>query len=592
MSQVQQLLTEYLDIWTAAEMEKKSGRGRASGAAGKVYGIQKLRSLILDLAVRGKLVPQDPNDETASELLKCIQAEKSKLIAQGELKKEKPLAPISDDEKLFELPKGWEWVRLGLVGRIFNGNSINENEKLEKYTNRKTGYPFIATKDVGYGRDELEYENGVLIPFDEKVLKIAHKGAVLICAEGGSAGKKVGITNQDICFGNKLFANEVWAGIEPFYIFHLYQSVAFYSLFQRKMTGIIGGISLNEFLSIPIPLPSSSEQRRIVAKVDELMALCDQLEQQHSNSTEAHEKLVEHLLSTLTQVQNAQDFNSQWQRIYAHFDTLFTTEASIDALKQTLLQLAVMGKLVPQDPSDEPASELLKRIQTEKAKLIAEGKLKKEKILAPIKDDEKLFELPKGWVRVQLQDITKVITCGMASTPEYKEKGRIFLSAKNVKPYKFLPADHQFVDEETYRKITQNANPEKGDILLTRVGAGIGEAAVINVEIEFAFYVSLTLIKPFHNHLNSYYLLHWLNSPEGTKKSIEHVYGAGVSQGNLNVNQVRTFTLPIPPLAEQHRIVAKVDELMSLCDKLKTCIQQASQQQQKLADALVAQALI
>jgi type I restriction enzyme S subunit len=248
-----------------------------------------------------------------------------------------------------------------------------------------------------------------------------------------------------------------------------------------------------------------------------------------------------------------------------------------------------MGKLVPQDVNDEPASELLKRIQAEKAKLIAEGKIKKDKPLAVIGNDEKPFELPKGWGNVYFQDITKVITCGMASTPKYCDSGRIFLSAKNVKPYRFMPQEHNFVDEETFRKVTQNAYPEKGDILLTRVGAGIGEAAIIDIDIEFAFYVSLTLIKPFLDFVNSKYLLHWLSSPQGIKKALDNVYGAGVSQGNLNVNQVRMYILPIPPLAEQHRIVAKVDELMAICDQLKTRITTANQLQQKLADVLVGQ---
>ena len=153
---------------------------------------------------------------------------------------------------------------------------------------------------------------------------------------------------------------------------------------------------------MPIVVPLIAEQHRIVAKVDELMALCDQLEAQHSNAAEAHEKLVSHLLGTLTQSQSSDDFSANWQRITAHFDTLFTTETSIDTLKQTLLQLAVMGKLVPQDPNDEPASELLKRIQAEKTKLVAEGNIRKDKPLAPIGVHEKPFKLPHGWEWVRL----------------------------------------------------------------------------------------------------------------------------------------------------------------------------------------------
>jgi type I restriction enzyme S subunit len=259
----------------------------------------------------------------------------------------------------------------------------------------------------------------------------------------------------------------------------------------------------------------------------------------------------------------------------------------IKKLRELILELAVRGKLVPQNINDEPASVLLEKIAEEKAQLIANKKIKQQKSLPAMANEEKGI-LPIGWSNAYMQDITKVVTCGMASTPKYHDQGRIFLSAKNVKPYKFMPADHKFVDEETYRKITQNAKPEKDDILLTRVGAGIGEAAVIDIDIEFAIYVSLTLIKPFHNHLYSYFILLWLNSPQGTKKSIDNIYGRGVSAGNLNVNLVRGFVLPIPPLAEQHLIVAKVDELMALCDQLEQQTEESLTAHQTLVEVLLA----
>ena len=171
-------------------------------------------------------------------------------------------------------------------------------------------------------------------------------------------------------------------------------------------------VSLGAIRNYIFYMPPIAEQHRIVAKVDELMALCDQLENQYNDAAEAHEKLVTHLLGTLTQSQNAEDFNTQWQRISEHFDTLFTTEASIDALKQTLLQLAVMGKLVPQDHNDEPASELLKRIQTEKAKLITDGKIKKDKPLAEITEEEKPYALPQGWQWARIIQLFQVTSGG------------------------------------------------------------------------------------------------------------------------------------------------------------------------------------
>ena len=219
-----------------------------------------------------------------------------------------------------------------------------------------------------------------------------------------------------------------------------------------------GHLAQGEYLSKLFPLPPIAEQDRIIAKVDELMALCDQLENQHNTAAEAHEKLVTHLLGTLTQSQNSEDFNTNWQRISEHFDTLFTTEASIDALKQTLLQLAVMGKLVPQDPNDEPASELLKRIQAEKAKLIAVGKIKKDKPLTPINDEEKPFELPVGWEWVRLgvlSDIKGGKRLPAGATFSNCETPYIYIQVTNMKDGAIIEENLKYIDEQTQKVIKQ-----------------------------------------------------------------------------------------------------------------------------------------
>jgi type I restriction enzyme S subunit len=293
---------------------------------------------------------------------------------------------------------------LGEVGDIFNGNSINAKEKEVKYLNVE-GYPFIATKDVGYGWEELDYNNGICIPFDEQNFKVAKKGTVLICAEGGSAGKKCGITNRDICFGNKLFAVELFGNIIGDYILAYYQTPTFFNDFSEKMTGIIGGISLAKFKQIKVPIPPLAEQHRIVAKVEELMALCDELEKQETHHLKSHALLVETLLGTLTQAKDAKEFQQAWSLLAQHFDDLFTTEDSIDQLKQTILQLAVMGKLVPQDPKDEPASVLLERIRVEKERFMEEKKLGKQGVINRIQSSEKLHQLPDGWMFARFGEV-------------------------------------------------------------------------------------------------------------------------------------------------------------------------------------------
>ncbi len=325
--------------------------------------------------MHGKLVPQDPNDEPADELLKRIQVEKARLIAEGKIKKDKPLPPISDEEKPFELPQGWEWVRLGEITNfgitekldfISDETWVLDLEDIEKDTSRLLQkYKFsernsLSAKNSFQAGDVLY---GKLRPYLNKVV----------------VADEAGVCTTEIlpvrCYGP--FSSNYFKFALMSSHFINYVNVRSYGMKMPRLGSEDGRKAY-------FPLPPLPEQHRIVTKVDELMALCDQLETQHINAAEAHEKLVSHLLGTLTQSHSANDFSANWQRIAAHFETLFTTEASIDALKQALLQLAVMGKLVPQDPNDEPASELLKRIQVEKAKLVAEGKIKKGKSpLAP-----------------------------------------------------------------------------------------------------------------------------------------------------------------------------------------------------------------
>lgn len=613
MSAIQQLLTEHLDLWTAADTAKKSGRGRGAGTAASVYGIKKLRELILELAVRGKLVPQDANDEPASELLKRIQAEKAKLIAEGKIKKDKALAPITEKEMPFNLPQRWRWVRLGEVLDMVNGRAFKPTDWIAK------GLPIVRIQNLNNSDAVFNYcdETSVV---DRHIID---NGSFLI-SWSGTPGTSFGafIWNGGKAALNQHIFSCFQIG-EPY--FDKFLAMAINARLEELIAKAHGGVGLQHVTkgkleALTLILPPLAEQHRIVAKVDELMTLCDQLETQHINAAEAHEKLVSHLLGTLTSTTvrpelvegplakdaahastssafmpyrvRTESFAENWQRIAAHFDTLFTTEASIDALKQTLLQLAVMGKLVPQDPNDEPASELLKRIQAEKAKLIAEGKIKKDKPLPPIAEDEKPFELPKAWEWVQMTNICIQITDGTHQTPKYVSVGRPFLSAQNVKPFKFMPTDHRLVSQDDFDILRKNRIPEKGDVLLTRVGAMIGEAAVIDCDFEFAFYVSLALLKLSRPNVNSDFIVLWLNSPLGTSVSIKNTLGRGVSAGNLNLSLIRNFLIGLPPLAEQHRIVAKVDELMALCDQLKARLAAANQLQQKLADGMVERAIM
>ncbi|WP_142485190.1 restriction endonuclease subunit S [Klebsiella pneumoniae] len=572
---VEKLIVDHIDTWTTA-LQTRSTAGRGSSGKIDLYGIKKLRELILELAVRGKLVPQDPNDEPASVLLERIAAEKAELVKQGKIKKQKPLPEISEEEKPFELPAGWEWVRLGTLF-----NSIQSGGTPSKINPAFWGgdIPWASVKDLGssqYISKTQDYitEAGLL-----SGSKLADSGDVLICTRMGLG--KIAIASCPIAFNQDLKAVKLTSHIIPNFFFNTYSTV------KIKGTGTtVEGIKQEQLVNYITGFPPFNEQNKIVVKVKELMSLCDQLEQHTLTSLDAHQQLVETLLTTLTDSQNADELAENWARISKHFDTLFTTEASIDALKQTILQLAVMGKLVPQDPNDEPASELLKRIAQEKAQLVKDGKIKKQKPLPPVNDEDKLFEIPFNWEHVYLNDICEVITDGTHQTPKYTDRGRPFISAQCVKPFKFMPENCRYVSEEDYQQYIKNRTPEINDILLARVGAGIGECAVIDVNLEFSIYVSTALIKPIKCHINSNYLCLWLNSPIGRLFSSHYTYGKGVSQGNLNLSLIRTFVISIPPYKEQNLIVEKVRTYLSICEKLKSKIQSAQQTQLHLADAL------
>lgn len=339
-------------------------------------GIAKLRELILTLAMQGKLVEQNPDDPSASELLRAIEKEKKHFVKVGKIKKPKALPTIEQADAPYALPKGLIWTRLGNIGNIFNGNSINAIEKETKYAGAN-GLPYIATKDVGYGLDELDYKNGIYIPESEEKFKIAHQGAVLICAEGGSAGKKCGIAEQDVCFGNKLFANEPYGGISSKYILYLYLSPLFRAAFAGAMAGIIGGVSIAKFMELPIPIPPLREQHRIVTRIDQLMGRCDEMERLKKS---LDERRIAVNLSAIRKLLD-DDFDVGRSFIEQNFFQLYSVKENVAELRKAILQLAVMGRLVPQDPSAQSADWLLKEIEEEKLRLLNEKKIKKQKSL-------------------------------------------------------------------------------------------------------------------------------------------------------------------------------------------------------------------
>lgn len=578
---VEKLITDNIDIWSSA-LQTRSTAGRGSNGKIDLYGIKKLRELILELAVRGKLVPQDQNDEPASELLKRIAAEKAELVKQGKIKKQKPLPEISEGEKPFELPKGWEWVRMDHVGHDW-GQKTPEND----FTYIDVG---SINKELGIVADPTIIQSQ---DAPSRARKIVRRNTVVYSTVRPYL-LNIAVINEDFQpepIASTAFAIvHPWKGISATFIYHYLRSPVFINYVENCQTGIAyPAINDKQFFAGVVAIPPSEEQLRIVDKVNDLMSLCDQLEQQSLTSLDAHSQLVETLLATLTDSQNAEELAENWARISQHFDTLFTTEASIDALKQTILQLAVMGKLVPQDPNDEPASELLKRIEQEKKQLVKEGKIKKQKPLLPISDEEKPFELPIGWEWVRLGSLCEFITSGSRGWNQfYSDDGAIFIRSQDIK------FDRLEFDNRAYVKLPLNTEGtrtrvEFGDLLMTITGGNVAKVAIVDLDLEDA-YVSqhVALIRLVYKTINSY--IHaWLICEHGGRKHLLDIsYGA---KPGLNLKNINDLLIPFAPEKQQENILMKVNELMSLCDNLNMVLQSAQQTQLYLANAFTDAAL-
>ena len=572
---VEKLIVDHMETWTSA-LQTRSTAGRGSSGKIDLYGIKKLRELILELAVRGKLVPQDPNDEPASELLKRIAAEKAELVKQGKIKKQKPLPEISEEEKPFELPEGWEWTRLGFISNygfcdkaepedVTPETWILELEDIEKVTSKllnKVTFaerPFKSSKNR-FSQGDVLY--GKLRPYLDKVIVANEPG---VCTT-----EIIPITS----YGN----------IYPEFLRLLLKAPNFITYANSSTHGMnLPRLGTEKAQQAVIELAPIQEQLRIVSRVDKLMSLCDQLEQQSLTSLDAHQQLVETLLGTLTDSQNAEELAENWVRINEHFDTLFTTEASVDALKQTILQLAVMGKLVPQDPNDEPASELLKRIAQEKAQLVKEGKIKKQKLISAICNKNTYPALPSTWEWARLIDLVYLITDGAHHTPTYTQAGIPFISVKDISSGSINFNETKFISHEQHKELIKRCHPQRGDLLLTKIGT-TGIPVIIDTDKEFSIFVSVALIK-FPNHLiNPNYLKLLISSPFVKKQSEEGTQGVG--NKNLVLKTISMFTLMIPPFEEQARIVDQVERMHVYCDKLINYIKSAQQTQLHLADAL------
>jgi type I restriction enzyme S subunit len=589
MADANKLVTNNIDVWTSA-IKKRNSQGRGSSKKIELTGIKKLRGLIVDLAVRGKLVPQDLSDEPASVLLKNITEKKSKLIEDSIIKKPKTLPIINEEEKTFKIPSNWEWIRLGDVTNYGTSEKVEPNnvepstwvlelEDVEKETSKllkKVRFQerqFKSSKNSFFKGDVIY---GKLRPYLDKVL----------------------VANEDGVCTTEMIPVRAYSSITSDFLRLLMKSPSFIDYANNSTHGMnLPRMGTDKARLAVLSLPPIKEQHRIVAKVDELMLLCDDLEQQSEESISAHQTLVKVLLSTLTNpTQAASDtadtFQQNWQRIAEHFDVLFATEHSIEQLKQTILQLAVMGKLVPQNSKDEPVSVLLKIIAKEKEQLIKDKKINRQKSLPKVDDSEKYCVLPPEWEWVRLDEVLQVISDYHANG-SYKilkenvelldnEDFAIMLRTTNFSQSNY--SNYKYINEHAYHYLTKS-KIYGGDIIMNKIGDPGASFYVDDRGKPMSLAMNLFLLRT--QTVNSKFVYLYL------KSNYEYIkmFANGTSTQTITKDAVYKLPFPLCPLREQEAILEKVDELMVLCDQLKSRLGDANITQLQLADTIVAQAV-
>ena len=510
-----------------------------------------LRQKILDLAIRGKLVPQDPNDEPASVLLERIRAEKQQMVKDGKLKPKDikndtiifkgednlhyekfPDGSMKciEDEIPFELPQGWEWCRLGIVFSHNTGKALNKSN-----TNGKL-LSYITTSNVYWDRFELDNLKNMHFTDTELEKCTVKKGDLLVC-EGGDIGRAaIWNYDYDICIQNHIHRLRPYANVNIVLYYHIFYYYKLIGMINGKGIGI-QGLSSNQLHSIPIPLPPLQEQHRIVIKLKELISFIDTIESDKAD-----------------------------------------LQSTIQLTKSKILGLAIRGKLVPQDPNDEPASVLLERIRTEKEELIKQGKIKRDKKESVIFrgddnsyyevigsetaniDEEIPFNLPDKWEWVRLgvlfshntgKTLNKKDTTGIKMT--YITTSNLYWNRFELNSLKEMNFNESEIEKYTV---------QKGDLLVCE-GGDIGRAAIWNYDYEMRIQNHIHKLHPYTDVsvLLYYYVFYYY-------KLTDRISGKGIGIQGLSSNQLHNIFLPLPPINEQKRIADKVSQLFSLLDSI------------------------
>lgn len=528
-------------------------------------GIDRLKKMVLHLAVSGQLVPQDASEGTGEELYEKIQDEKTQIANQGRMKQQKILSEITDNEAPFTIPPNWKWVRLGdlystttgltykkdqldIVSasmiRVMRGGNIFEMEYRYKHDD-----VFISSE---YVKDGLFLRKNQLIT--PAVTSIEHIGKIA----------RIEDNLTDTVVGGFVLTLSPWCwddNISKYAL--LYFNTSTHRERCRLITNKSGqafyNLSREKLLQLPVSLPPLQEQERIVAKVDNIFALIDQLSEVYKSEQNERSKLV---ASSLAQLAKG-EVGANDSLALTHISEIIRTKADAKVLRQTILHLAMSGQLVPQDPSEGTGEELYQQIQAEKAELTTQGKLKKQKTLPEISSEEILFQVPTSWKWVRLAESYDVRD-GTHDTPKYTTTGYPLITSKNLSTGKLDFSNVKYISRSDYVAINERSDVKRNDILFAMIGS-IGNPVIVDTDTEFSI-KNVALFKPYSKEAYSKdWLLNYLLIASEDMKS----RSSGAVQSFVSLGFLRSYPIPLPPLAEQKRIVTKTTQLLNLVAQLE-----------------------
>ena len=545
-------------------------------------GIPKLRSLILELAVRGKLVPQNSEDEPAIFLVKQTIESKQELLKAKKIRKTETLFPSQGLIKTKVPLDGWVIAPLGMLCLLLVDGSHNPPPKQEK------GIPMLSGQNVRDGYITLDASRYITEKeYEHEMSRTPIQAGDVFLSIVGSIGRSAVVPEEFPRCALQRSIALIRTDLYAHYLSLFLRSPIALQYYEQHGKGTAQkGIYLNKLSELEVVIPPLAEQKRIVEKVDELMALCDRYEAAKQTRDSLRQKLRGSAIASLMNSERDKELDTAWAFVRDNWQNLSQQPGDVDSLRKSVLQLALRGKLVPQDYTDESASVLLGKISSSKKELIQQGKIKKSALFSKPLVEQQFFELPKTWKWARLDDITLSITDGEHATPPRVSNPEVPLgTAKNIRDG-FLDFNNtDYVNTETAEKCWRRCKPTHNDILMVCVGATTGRLCLIKEPPDFVIVRSVALIRTFANFIYPEYVALAINSPLLQQQVWSNVKQS--AQPCLYINKIQILTLPIPPLAEQKRIVAKVDELMQLCGKLEASLRQSQQWAESLAASAI-----